>query len=102
MFVTLFVCDHRIHCIETKEGALKLICKLAHCSNKQCSEHSILLNPFAPITLTMPKWRIGWDVFTWMGFRRFKRHWSVPQIQKELLDSYQISLIEDTVRSVFE
>jgi hypothetical protein len=27
-----------------------------------------------------------------MGFRRFKRHWSVPQIQAELVDSYQIQL----------
>lgn len=32
-----------------------------------------------------------------MGFRRFKRHWSVPQIQDELLDSYQISLSKYTV-----
>jgi len=34
---------------------------------------------------------------SWMGFRRLKRHWSAPQIQDELLDSYQISLSEDTI-----
>ena len=37
-----------------------------------------------------------------MGHRRFARHWSVPQIRSELVDTYQISLsadaIEDAVR----
>jgi len=40
----------------------------------------------------MPRWIIGWDVLLWMGFRRYKRHWSLPQIQAELADSYQIPL----------
>ena len=80
----LFVCDHRVHCIYTLEGTLKLICKLVHCSNKQCPEHSIILNPFAVITLTMPRWLLYWDVFTWMGFRRFKRHWSVPSDKRRI------------------
>lgn len=33
----------------------------------------------------------------WMGFRRYKRHWAVSQIQAELLDSYQIKLSEDAI-----
>lgn len=98
----LFVCDHRVHCIYTLEGPLKLICKLVHCSNGQCSNHSILLSPEAEITLTMPRWRIGWDVFAWMGFRRFKRHWSIPQLQGELSDTYQISLSENTINTYLE
>ncbi len=32
-----------------------------------------------------------------MGFRRFKRHWSVPQIQNELSDSYQVGLSDDAI-----
>ena len=45
----------------------------------------------------MPRWRIGWDLFLWMGFRRFKRHWSVPQILDESLDNYQINPSKNTV-----
>jgi hypothetical protein len=32
-----------------------------------------------------------------MGHRRFARHWSVPQIRSELLDSYQIPLSADAI-----
>ena len=31
----------------------------------------------------MPRWLIGWDVFCWLGHRRFARHWSVPQLRAE-------------------
>jgi len=37
---------------------------------------------------------MGWDVLLWMGYRRGKRHWSIPQIRAELGDSYQIRLSE--------
>ena len=40
---------------------------------------------------------IGWDVFGWMGHRRFARHWSVPQSRDELADTYQIPLSADAV-----
>ncbi|MCP4289844.1 MAG: transposase [Gammaproteobacteria bacterium] len=39
-----------------------------------------------------PQWRIDWDLLLWMGFRRYKRHWSIPQIQAELQDTYQVTL----------
>ena len=35
--------------------------------------------------------------FCWIGQRRFSRHWSVPQIRLELLDSYEIALSEDAI-----
>jgi hypothetical protein len=40
---------------------------------------------------------IGWDVFCWIGHRRCARHWSVPQIRRELADSYHIPLSSDAV-----
>jgi hypothetical protein len=49
------------------------------------------------MTITMPRWIIGWDVFCWLGYRRFARHWSVPQLRAELMDSYRIPLSEDTI-----
>jgi hypothetical protein len=45
----------------------------------------------------MPRWLIGWDVFCWLGHRRFARHWSVPQLCAELKDSYVIELSEDSI-----
>jgi hypothetical protein len=47
--------------------------------------------------LTLPWWLIGWDVFCWMGHRRFARHWSVPQLRSELADTYQIPLSADAI-----
>ena len=40
---------------------------------------------------------IGWDVFCWIGHRRFARHWSIPQIRHELIDSYAIELTEPCI-----
>jgi len=93
----LIIRKDRIHCIYSLEGPIKLICKLSCCSNIQCSERNTLISPKSEISITMPRWRIGWDLFLWMGFRRFKRHWSVPQIIDELLDNYQISPSKSTV-----
>jgi hypothetical protein len=47
--------------------------------------------------LTLPGWLIGWDVFCWMGHRRFARHWSVPQICSALADTSQIPLSADAI-----
>ena len=51
----------------------------------------------AEAQLTLPYWLIGWDVFCWLGFRRFSRHWSIPQLQAELHDSYGIRLSDDAI-----
>ncbi|GAH54126.1 unnamed protein product, partial [marine sediment metagenome] len=40
---------------------------------------------------------IGWDVFCWIGHRRFARHWAIPQICKELEDSYGIRFSDDAL-----
>jgi prefoldin subunit 5 len=45
----------------------------------------------------LPGWLIAWDVFCWIGHRRFARHWSIPQINDELLDSYRIKLSPDAL-----
>ena len=50
----------------------------------------------------MPWWSISWDVFCWLGHRRFARHWSVPQLRLELLDSYDIVLSEDAIEDYLQ
>jgi hypothetical protein len=87
----------RIHPVYSLKGPVKIICKQWGCSNSRCDHHHLLISPKAEYDLTMPRWRMSWDVFLWIGFRRYKRHWSVPQIQAELLDSYQIGLSVKTL-----
>lgn len=98
----LHICDHRRHRIFTLQGPVEVVCKLAHCSDRHCAAHAKTRSPYAETALTLPGWLIGWDVFCWVGHRRFARHWSVPQIRSELADTYQIPLaadaIEDAVR----
>jgi hypothetical protein len=47
--------------------------------------------------LCLPRSILGWDVFCWIGQRRFARHWSVPQIRGELQDSYRITVSADAL-----
>jgi hypothetical protein len=93
----LHVCDHRFHPILSLQGPLRLVCKLAHCPDPNCSAHGQTLSPLVETQFTLPYWLIGWDVFCWLGFRRFSRHWSIPQLQAELRDSYRIRLSDDAI-----
>jgi hypothetical protein len=49
------------------------------------------------LSIALPGWLIGWDVFCFIGHRRFARHWSVPQIRAELHDSYAITLSVEAI-----
>jgi hypothetical protein len=93
----LHICDHRIHRIFTLKGPVELVCRLAHCSDPSCSAREQTLSPAAELTFTLPRWLIGWDVFCWLGHRRFARHWSVSQLQAELRESYRIPLSFDAI-----
>jgi len=93
----LTICDHRYHRIHTLNGPLEIICKLAHCPDRACAAHSQTLSPLAETQITLPWWFIGWDVFCWMGYRRFAQHWSVAQLQAELRDTYHIRLSDDAI-----
>jgi hypothetical protein len=93
----LTICDHRFHRIFTLNGPMEIVCKLAHCPDPNCPAHRHTLSPLAEAQITLPWWLIGWDIFCWMGFRRFTRHWSIPQLQNELRDSYGIRLSDDAI-----
>src|SRR6516164_7483154 len=93
----LHVCDHRFHRVFSLTGPLELVCILAHCPDPGCPAHHHTLSPLAQTQITLPWWTIAWDVFCWLGFRRFARHWSVPQLQAELRDGYQIRLSDDAL-----
>jgi hypothetical protein len=93
----LTICDHRFHRLFTRTGPVEIVCKLAHCPDRSCSAHSRTLSPLAEAQITLPHWLIGWDVFRWIGHRRFSHHWSVPQLRAELLDAHRIPLSADAI-----
>jgi len=98
----LHIGDHRRHRIFTLQGPVEGVCKLAHCSDLQCAARAKTRSPYAEITLTLPWWLIGWDVFCWMGHRRFARHWSVPQSRGELADTSQSPLSADAIEEALQ
>ena len=93
---TMHVRCRRKRNIQTLEGPLRLNVKLVQC-RQECCDQRALFSPEQEQLYAMPRWGIGWDVFCWMGQRRFSRHWSVPQIRHELSDSYGIQLSEDAI-----
>ena len=82
------------------EGPLHLVNRLVHCPDKNCPGHHRTVSPNAEYQITMPRWSIDWQVFAWIGQRRFSRHWSVAQIRNELVDSYEITISDDTIERV--
>jgi hypothetical protein len=88
----MHVCDHRYRRFHTLGGPVELLCRLDHCPDPDCPGHVRTKSPELEITLALPKWAIGWDVFCWIGHRRCSRHWPIPQIQGELRDDYGIRL----------
>ena len=93
----MHICDHRFRHLHTLEGPVELICKLNHCPDPHCPGHTKTKGPEIEATIAPPHWAIGWDVFCWIGHRRFSRHWAIPQIRAELLDAYRIPLSDDAI-----
>lgn len=91
------ICDHRRHPIWTLEGPRELVCRLVKCPDRECPNHHRTVSPECEAAICLPRCILGWDVFCWIGHRRFARHWSVPQIRSELRDSYRIGVSEDAV-----
>jgi len=90
----MHICDHRYRHFYMLDGPVELVCKLNHCPDPRCPGHSKTKSPEIESTIASPGWGIAWDVFCWIGHRRFSRHWSIPRIRAELLDSFAINLTE--------
>ena len=67
----MYVCDHRYRRVHTLDGPVQLVCKLNHCPDPRCPGHAKTKSPELEVTIALPKWAIGWDVFCWIGHRRF-------------------------------
>ena len=96
---TATVCDHRHRRIHNLSGPLRMTIKLTHCPEESCPKHSKTVSAEEELGIAIPYWAIGWDIFTWIGHRRFSRHWSVSQIRNELMDTYGIRLADDAIEN---
>src|SRR5438046_1974401 len=93
---------HRRRRVYTMTGPVCYVVPMIHCSHSACPNHFRTFGPEQELTLALPRWLIGWDVFCWLGHRRFARHWSVPQLRAELWDSYAIELSEDALEDYLQ
>ena len=94
---TTTVCDHRHRHIFTLPGPMRMTMKRTHCPDTFCIKHSTTLSPEAELGIAVPYWAIEWDVFVWIGHRRYSRHWSAPQIRVELMDTYGFRISDDAI-----
>jgi len=88
----MYICDHRHRRFYTFDDPIHLNTKLVHCIQPDCPTRSKTYSSPDEMSIALPRWLIGWDVFAWIGHRRFARDWSIPQIQAELRDTHGISL----------
>jgi len=95
----MHVCDHRYHHLWTLEGPTQVVNRLVRCPEPSCASRGHTFSPAAELSISMPRWCLGWDVFCWLGHRRFSRHWSVPQLRLELQDTHQIRLSDDAIEN---
>jgi hypothetical protein len=98
----MHVKKHRRRHVYTLTRPVCFVVPLLHCPNRACANHHQRFGPEQEGRLALPRWLIGWDVFCWLGHRRFARHWSVPQLRAELMDSYAIELSEDAIEDYLQ
>ena len=94
---TMHVCDHRYRRLHTLDGPVELLCRLDHCPDRDCPGHAKTTSPELEASIAPPRWAIGWDVFCWIGQRRFSRHHSVTAIRTDLREDYRITLSDDAI-----
>lgn len=90
------ISKHRRRRLYTLDGPVCLVLKRLRCANDACTV-SGTFGPEQEADYALRRWIIGWDVFCWIGHRRFARHWAIPQIRDELKDSYGICLSDDAI-----
>lgn len=89
--------DRKRRTVATREGRLAIESQMTLCRDESCPGHHRLVVAEEEALIAPPWWRIGWDVFAWIGHRRFSLHRSVPDIQEELGEEFGIELSDDAI-----
>lgn len=78
-------------------GPTKLTSQMTLCPDAACPGHHRLLVAEEETQIAPPWWIIGWDAFAYVGYSRFSRNMSVPEIREDLIETYEIALSEDAI-----
>jgi hypothetical protein len=92
-----YVSDHKHRYLKSLGNPLHVVSKVTCCRDKECPGHAQKLVSVAEMSIAPPYWSVSWDLFAWMGHRRYARHWSVPQICAELEDGFGVQVSPDLV-----
>ena len=92
-----YVCDHRHRYLRSLGVPLHIVIKICCCPDKECPGHAEKIGSDMEMAIAPPCWTLNWDMFAWMGHRRYARHWSVPQICAELKDRFGVKVSPDLV-----
>jgi hypothetical protein len=91
------VCDHKHRYVHALEGPAHVVSVVACCPDPDCPGHAEKQRSSQEMTVAPPFWAVSWDLFAWMGHRRYARHWSVPQIRLELADRFGVRVSNDLI-----
>jgi len=87
--------------VKSLDGVLELWAPDVRCVDSNCPMHGQRQRSVQEQSIAPRDWSIDWELFAWMGHRRFARHWSVPKIVAELRDTYDVvvsrHLVEDYI-----
>jgi hypothetical protein len=92
-----YVCDHRKRRLKTLGEPTLVVSHVTRCPDRGCPGHGERFSSQAEMWIAPPCWTVDWELFAWMGHRRFSRHWSVPQIRNELLDTHRVEISDDAI-----
>lgn len=94
--------DVRYRKLRSLKGPVKLRVPVRKCTEATCPLLGERVGSEIEFAFAPPNWTVTWDLFAWMGHRRFGRHWSVPQIRSELSDRFALVVsadwVEDSLR----
>jgi hypothetical protein len=92
-----------VYAYETKryviklEGVYLLFSEFSKCSNPDCSKNKPAYAPEAESRLVLPHYSFGLDIIALIGELRYSEHKSISEIDKILVEEYQVSISEREV-----
>ena len=87
-----YISSQKHRYVHSLQGPLHVVRKIVRYPDQGCAGHVEKQVSAAAMSVAPPFWSVSWDLFAWMGHRRFARHWSVPQIRAELKDRFGIEV----------
>jgi hypothetical protein len=91
------VSDHEHRYLRSLGSPLHVVIKVRCCPDKTCPGHAEKRRSEEEILIAPRYWSMSWDLFAWIGHRRFSRHWCVPQILAEMKDRFGVDASPDVI-----